>query len=249
MLTYLYCLLDSNVLDAKPDIEIVEIESFYAVISAVPESEFGEAGLKKNLSNLTWIEQTVRGHESVIEFYRQRATVAPFKFPSLFVSRDSLAQFLKTNKARLGQLLQSLAGKEEWGVKVYMNPSQLQTFLAKSEEIKKIDDQLSRAPAGKAYLLRKKREILTSNPLSLSLQQIIENLFRRLGARSVKSMQNPVLPKTVTEREDEMILNGAFLIEQKNVDLFLSEAELLKADYPYLTIEISGAWAAYNFCS
>jgi len=85
--------------------------------------------------------------------------------------------------------------------------------------------------------------------ITTSLQAALDALFERLRQASVQSKLNPVLPKAVTEREDEMILNGAFLIDSKKRKPFLEELESAKKAFPFFTIEPSGAWAAYNFCN
>lgn len=249
MLVYLYCLAESESATLPEGVLRLSLEGFVAIVSEVSEEEFGEEPLKRNLSRLEWVETIVRRHESVMETLRSQTTIAPFRFPTLFRSEGSLREFLRENSTALKNLLERLRGKEEWGVKAYLGAAQLEAFASASEDIRRIDEELKTASPGKAYLLKKRRETLASGKLSSSLQEELDALFARLQAKSVQAKRNPVLPKALTEREDEMILNAAFLVEQAKRDDFLREFDSLKASRPFLSLELSGAWAAYNFCN
>ncbi|MFQ3598447.1 MAG: GvpL/GvpF family gas vesicle protein [Chloroherpetonaceae bacterium] len=249
MLIYLYCVSEPHSKALPEKVSEVKMEDLSAIISEVSEEEFGEENLKKNLSRLEWVESVVRNHESVMEAMCVQTTVVPFRFPTIFRSQSSLQEFLQAHKASLKNLLETLKGKEEWGVKVYIGSEQLQVFLSQSKEIQEIDEALKTASAGKAYLLKKKRESLAGQSVSASLQEALESLYERLRLHAVEAKRNPVLSKSVTEREDEMILNAAFLIEATSRETFLQTLESARKDFTFLTIEHSGAWAAYNFCN
>ncbi len=249
MLIYLYCVAEPCSKALPEKVSEVKLEALSAIISEVSEEEFGEENLKKNLSRLDWVESVVRNHESVMEAMRTQTTIVPFRFPTIFYSQNSLQAFLQAHKDALKNLLENLKGKEEWGAKVYIGAEQLQAFLSESKEIREIDEALKTASAGKAYLLKKKRESLAGQNVSASLQEALESLYERLRLHAVEAKRNPVLPKSVTEREDEMILNAAFLIEVSARERFLEALESARKDLPFLTIECSGAWAAYNFCN
>lgn len=249
MLIYLYCLAESSDARAPESVEKLAVENFVVVASRVSEEEFGEARLKQNLSRLDWVERAARHHESVMETLRAQTTIVPFRFPTLFRSEESLREFLRERQGALKELLERLRGKEEWGVKAYVGAKRLEEALAASEAIKRLDEELKNASPGKAYLLKKKRETLASESLAASLQEALDALYAKLQAQSAQAKRNPLLPKTVTERDDEMILNAAFLVEQAKRDDFLTAFDATKTSYPFLSLELSGPWAAYNFCN
>src|SRR3989338_777306 len=60
-----------------------------------------------------------------------------------------------------------------------------------------------------------------------------------------------LLPKEVTERNDEMILNSAFLINKDKVGDFLNIVEDIRAKYTDkgLFFDCTGPWPPYNFCN
>lgn len=248
MLNYLYCVAEPHSKTLPQKVSEVRLEHLSAIISEVSEEEFGEENLKKNLSRLEWVESVVRHHESVMEAMRAQTTIVPFRFPTIFRSQDSLQDFLQVHEKSLKKLLENLKGKEEWGTKVYIDAQRLEAFLSESKAIQEIDEALKTASAGKAYLLKKKRESLVGQSASASLQEALDLLYERLRQYAFQAKRNLVLPKAVTEREDEMILNAAFLIEATSREKFLEALESAEKDFPFFTIERSGAWAAYNFC-
>jgi hypothetical protein len=74
--------------------------------------------------------------------------------------------------------------------------------------------------------------------------------FDLLKDLSFEARINKLLPKEVTEREDEMILNSVFLINKDEVDDFTSMVDTLKIHYENegFFIDCTGPWPPYNFC-
>jgi hypothetical protein len=223
-------------------------DGLQAVVSWVDESEFGEEALKKNLSHLAWVEKTVRRHEAVMEMVMEQGAIVPFRFPTLFYSESSLRAFLQSNREELNALLKKLTGKEEWGLKIYASADRMKTALAESSEIKILDSEIATATVGKAYLLKKKRDALMQDAVSVVLSDTLTQIFESLQNHSVESKLNATLSKSVTERDDEMLLNAAFLVDVSNREQWHREAENWKLISHGLLLEASGPWAAYNFC-
>jgi len=68
---------------------------------------------------------------------------------------------------------------------------------------------------------------------------------------SCEARINKLLPKQVTEREDDMILNSAFLVGKDEVGDFINIVDTLKVHYENkgVSIDCTGPWPPYNFCS
>ena len=58
------------------------------------------------------------------------------------------------------------------------------------------------------------------------------------------------MPKEVTEKAEDMILNAAFLIGKPKVRAFLAAVEELRAQQEHsgLSFDCTGPWPPYNFC-
>jgi len=255
-LIYLYCITD-NVPELKEIENLVNNLYFifrlglYAVVSKVSADEFNEANLKKNLADLEWVKAKVNIHEKVIEEVMKGTCVIPFKFATLFNTENTLKAMLKKQNGILKENLDNLRDKEEWGVKIYCDIEKLKkNLIQEDKELLNLDKEIKSSSVGKAFVLKKKKEELLNTIVNKKLNDYGQESFERLKQHSIRSRINKLLPKEVTERNDEMILNSAFLINKDKVGDFLNIVEDLRAKYTDrgLFFDCTGPWPPYNFC-
>lgn len=256
-LVYLYC-----VTNEEPGLEeagslvnnlyFVYQKGLYAVAGKVRESEFGEQNLKKNLADLGWVSTKASNHEKVIEEVMRGACVIPFKFATLFNTDDSLKAMLEQYAEEFKAVLKRLENKEEWGVKIYSDIEKLKASLADDEpEILEIENEINLSSPGKAYLLKKKKAELIEDTLNKKINEYGQESFELLKELSSEARINKLLPKEVTDREEDMILNSAFLVNKDAVDDFINMVDTLKMHYEDkgFFFDCTGPWPPYNFCS
>ena len=256
-LFYLYCITDSkpsHTTFEEMNIKIrpIYFQGTYAVISEVPLDDFSEENLKKNLVNMEWVEKKTRLHEAIIEEIMRNSTVLPFKFGTIFESKENIEKLLKERNTEFKQIIKNLDGKEEWGIKVYYNLNKFKEGLTEVDKrIQDLDRQISSASEGKAYLLKKKREELIKEIIGQKISEYTQDSFTRLKNACLEAKINKVLPKEVTEREDEMVFNAAFLIGKNRIKDFENVLSHLKTKYSNkgLTFDNTGPWPPYNFCN
>lgn len=256
-LIYLYC-ITNNVPKLKEIDGLVDNhyfiyhQSLYAIVNKVKESEFGEENLKTNLADLEWIKVKASIHEKVIEGIMKNACVIPFKFATLFNTADNLKTMLGQHLEEFKDILKKLEDKEEWGVKIYCDLEKLKEVIIQEDgEILNIDREIKSSLPGKAYLLKKKKEELLDRAATKKLNEYGQASFDTLREKSLEARINKLLPKEVTERNDEMILNSAFLINKDKVEDFLNIVEDLRTKYTDkgLFFDCTGPWPPYNFCN
>lgn len=238
--------------DLVDGLYFVDHRGLYAVVSKVRESEFGEENLKKNLADLEWLKAKASTHEKVIEEVMKGVCVIPFKFATLFKTESSLKAMLDQHREEFGKNIEYLTGKEEWGVKVYCDMDKFKENINISdEEVLKIDKEIDCASPGKAFLLKKKKEEVLKASISGRMNERIKYFFERLSQYSVQGRINRLFPKEVTERNDDMILNAAFLVDRNKVAELCKQVEFFKTQYEEAGIDfdLSGSWPPYNFCS
>ena len=147
--------------------------------------------------------------------------------------------------------LDRVEGKEEWGGKIYCNSGKLkESLMQEDEQLLNIDKEIDGSAPGKAYLLKKKKEELLNIAVNKKFNEYGQISFDRLRERSQEAGINKLLPKEVTERSDEMILNSAFLINKDKVGDFLNIVDDLRVEYTDkgLFFDCTGPWPPYNFC-
>lgn len=255
-LIYLYCITNKvpklkEVENLADKLHFVYHLGLYAVVSKVKESEFSEEGLKKNLPDLEWIKVKAGIHEKVIEGIMRHNCVMPFKFATIFNTEDNLKVMLKEHAKEFKTNLKDFEGKEEWGVKIYCDLEKLKNFLIKdNDEILKIDKEIRSSSPGKGFILKKKKEELLKTTVNRKINEYSQDAFERLNKQSLQARINKLLPKEVTERENSMILNAAFLVDKIKVKDFVDIVNTLKAQYNTLGFffDCTGPWPPYNFC-
>jgi hypothetical protein len=256
-LVYLYCVADKEpkikeIKGLEDNLYSVCHNELYAMVSKVEQLEFGEESLKRNMADFQWVKAKAAMHEKIVEQVMADTNVIPFKFGALFNTDDNLKAMLERCGQEFKAILRKLANKQEWGLKIYCNPEKLKdSFLNNQEKILKIEDEIKSSSVGKAYFLRKKKDGLFERMLNDKISECGRESFELLSGLSFEARINKLLPKEVTEREDDMILNCAFLVGKDEVGDFLSKVDALKMRYEDsgFLIDCIGPWPPYNFCS
>ncbi len=255
-LLYLYCVTDRDpelkqAEALENDLYCVRCDGLYAVVCTVEEQEFGEEGLRRNLADFHWAKSKANAHEKVIEQIMTGTDVIPFRFGTLFGAENSLRAMLEQYGDEFKAILAKLANKHEWGLKIYCDREKLKAGLPGArEELVKLENEIRASSAGKAYFLKKKKDALTDTALNEKTDECGRVSFDLLKKLSFEARINRLLPREVTEREDDMVLNAAFLVDKRRTDDFLNTVNTLKAccqDQGFL-LQCTGPWPPYNFC-
>lgn len=257
-LIYIYCITEKApefspaLEEGDKDIYFISHKGLYAVVSEVLSDEFSEDMLKKNLNDMEWLESRIRTHERVIEKVMEQSAVIPFKFATIFKTEDNLKAMIDNYLDEFRDILKQLEGQEEWGVKIYCDMEKFKTAVVKKDEqILRVEEKISSSGVGRAYFLNKKKEELIDDIANKKItgyrMEIRETLQEHSsGARPVK-----LLPKEITGRKDEMILNVAFLVDKTKLKGFIDSISYLNGEYADkgLNFDCTGPWPPYNFCS
>jgi hypothetical protein len=254
-LIYVYCVMDRMpvlehlVVSELPDLLVHD--GLYAVVGRVPAEDFSEENLPVRLNDLKWITRRVTLHERVVEHAMQYGCVVPLKFGTVFKSEENAHAMLEANATEFRQKLSELAGKEEWGVKVYCDRRQLAASVAAQEPaLTELDREIASAPKGRAFLMARRRQELTAAVVNREVARLGQECFERLLEQCLKARANDRLKPEVTGRSEEMILNGAFLVWKDDTPGFLRTVDRLGAQFGPrgLVFEHTGPWPPYNFC-
>lgn len=255
-LVYLYCVTNEEPMlkeaeNLVDNLYFVHHGGLYAVVRNVEENEFGQEGLEKNMADLEWVKTNATLHEGIIEQVMRNTCVIPFKFGTLFNTEDSLKAMLEEYGDEFKAILGKLENKEEWGVKIYCNTEKLKAgALNEDPEILKIENQISSSSPGKVFFLEKKKAELLAQSTNARINESGQESFELLKELSFEARINKLLPREVTERADDMVLNSAFLVGKDEVGDFINMVDTLKMHYENkgFFIDCTGPWPPYNFC-
>jgi hypothetical protein len=221
----------------------IEAAGLTAVVSTVPLSDFGEAGLKRNLNDMAWLEQVARKHEQVLERTLEDGPVVPMRLCTIYRSEKQVQALLAERREELTETLASLEGRGEWGVKVTADRQRVAERLRAREQAKP-------AGVGGAYLGRKQDELRLRDEVDATLDAAVQESHARLEEWAVASRILPPQRAELSGHSGEMVLNGAYLVDDERLDGFRTVVEELGRQYggdESIAFELTGPWPPYNF--
>jgi hypothetical protein len=232
-------------IDDEHDVTVVPAEGIAAVASRVPLDEFGEEALTEQVSDLGWLETNARRHEYILDRVREHTTLVPMRLCTIYQGDASVREMLAREHEFLVGALERLEGRTEWGVKLFAGPSALRSSDAPREG----DEELRESGPGAAYLLEKRLQDRRAAEAESVLEERCVAAHERLAALAVEAKLNPVQPRELTKREEQMLLNGVYLVEDRASSEFASAAGALQAEYEAegIELELTGPWPPYNF--
>lgn len=207
-----------------------------ALVSDVAGSDFSEQQLRAHLEDLEWVETVARRHEGVLDELSTRTTTIPMRMCTVYRAEDGVREMLRREAQPLQAALQHLAGKAEWGVKVYFDRRRARTGH---------DAEPGDGPTGAAYLEGKRR----ARDLDQEVDRVCAQIHEELGSLASESALNaPQRPEPSAER-GEMVMNGVYLVEHERAEEFHQRVRSISANAAELGIELAetGPWPPYNF--
>jgi Gas vesicle synthesis protein GvpL/GvpF len=235
---------------AGGELERVEARGLAAVVSRVPLGEFGAAPLRENLNDLEWLERVARGHEVVLEQMLAGSTIVPLRLCTIFEGEDSVRDMLEREHDSLTRALETLAGRQEWGVKLIADGERLaDEARSRSAEAAALEEELGARTGGGAYMLRRRLERHVREAADGLGAELAEQVHARLQDWAADALVLPPQNPELSGHHGRMLLNGAYLVEAGRVDELRALISELEGRHSALGvgIELTGPWPPYNF--
>jgi hypothetical protein len=211
-----------------------------ALVAEVPLSEYGEDVLPDRLNDRAWLEAHVQRHQDVLQSVAAAAPVVPFRFGTIYREVDDVRAMLGSREAQLTAALSHVAGRVEMGVKAWVAHDHAEASRARSAPP---------APTGRAYLEQRLGARDSARDAAALLADAAADAHGRLLAIAVEGVANRPQARELTGRDELMILNGAYLVEDAGA--LRREVERLASEYGDrgITFELTGPWPPYNFAA
>jgi hypothetical protein len=258
---YVYCIAETAAAEQMPaeglpaaieedaKLEWVSVNALAALASQVPRSTYTEENLAEHLTDATWTAIRAMRHETVVEFVAKRTPVIPLRFGTIYLERSGIERMLTERSRELGEILEHLRGREEWGVNVYCDRSVLLSCITSvSPVLRELTERAAHAPPGQSYLMQKKIETLRVDEARAALNRIVDQIEEKLKARSDDARRLRIL-KVETTEHGELKAKFAFLVKRSGYDEFREAAERLAQEHQAagVRLELTGPWPVYNF--
>jgi hypothetical protein len=228
--------------DSRYPLDVLEHRELTAVVSEVELSEFGEQALKERLEDLGFVERIARAHDAVVLTAHGAGGACPMSVCTIFTAPQSVRQMLDREHDSLLASLARVRGREEWSVKVLADPR----TVALAEP--RLASDRSSSP-GRAFFERKRfererLEEVTGN-ITAAAREIHTDLAGHAGGALMLTAQN----RAISERDGEMALNGAYLVDREQSEQFAARAREVAERHRRLglSLVLSGPFAPYSF--
>ncbi len=255
--TYLYCLVRRP---APPDLaaapegvpgasrsRALPVEDGLWLIAAqVPLPAYGEEAIAARMDDLDWLSARALAHERTVEHFAGGAedapglseqALVPMKLLTLFADEERALDHVRSGLPRLRPILDRVAGREEWGVRV--------THDAKAAREAAAVPGGAAPASGKDFLLRKKKVRDASRQAPEDARQAAAAVYEDLAARAAaSSRREPAAGHT-------LLLDAAFLVPRNEREAFEAavDAAARRLADSHCELTLTGPWPPYNFSS
>jgi hypothetical protein len=223
---------------AGEPVHLVTAGQLAAVVGAVSLAEFGQEALRRNLEDLDWVAAKARAHDAVITAVAETGSVLPVRMATVYLSDARVRELLESRQHDFAATLGRLAGRVEVGVKVYADPSRMSPVPDR-------DDAQPRS--GTAYLMRRRRALASREEAHQAAAAASQRIHTALMRYAVDGMRKPPPDRSLSGRDDIVVLNGTYLVDRGEVESFRENVAALALSLDNLSMEITGPWPPYSF--
>lgn len=230
--------------------EFMKVKNIVAVFGKLSGHDYSKDNVEVKVQDLTWLEQRVYEHYHVQQALTTgQCAIVPLKFCTLFKTKRKIQEFITEQYTLIENLLKRLQGNQEWCVKVFKNKQLLKNNLSRFDpNIGSRIQLLTSESNGRAFMLKKKLlqdiEAASAKLVKSSVVKLVEDLKKI----SLEWRQNETFA-VPEEKDEEMIVNYAFLLPQNNTGKLKRRVNEFNDKYSEagLALRCSGPWLPYNF--
>jgi hypothetical protein len=237
----------------------VEADGLVAVVGSVGLDEFGQEPLRRNLEDLAWLETVARAHHHVVDTVARLGPVVPTRLATVYHDEHRLTDVLVRRHADFTLALDRVAGRDEWGVKVYVAPGAAVAEAAGGTAPAVAGTTEGTAPGGTeagttsgpgmAYLRRRRAQLSAGEEARRAALDGAEQVHAVLGRLVVAARRHAPQDRRLTGQSSPMVLNGAYLADTGRGAELAATVRDLAGRYPALRLELTGPWPPYSFAS
>lgn len=221
-------------------VEVVAEAGLAAAVSTVSLAEFGEAALRRHLEDLDWLETTGRAHHQIVAAVAEHAPAIPLRLATVYRDRGRLSGMLAARQPDFAAAIGRVTARTEWGVKVFAAGPD----AAAAEDA---GDGGGAERPGAAYLRRRRTQLDAGAQARRAAAGSAEAIHSALGQLAAEAeLRAPQAPQ-LTGRREQMILNGAYLVDDDRSAEFTDMAGRLAASHQAVRVELTGPWPPYSF--
>jgi hypothetical protein len=234
-------------IDGSDHLATVRADSLGAFYSSVDGADFSQPVIDARAKDVEWLGSIGYRHQAVMAALMRGGTVIPLRAFTLFANETSLRNHVLQDAKTFTAILDRLDGKQEWTLRIEFDPERWNEALVRRVgSLREIAGEIEQAPAGKAYLLRKK------------LEEEKKRASRDAEEKVVSEVEGEVMQKLAcdTVAESRVQRGGGF--PQINVLINRDEESRLQElrddlsrryEADGVTLALTGPWPPYTFAN
>jgi hypothetical protein len=246
--TYLYAVTRAEGAAPAEDLKGVAGEAVRAIthaglvayVSTVPLDRFGEEPLRRSMEDLDWLSETARAHHHVVEAVARTTPTAPVRLVTVYSGEDQIRELLDRRHDDFTATLARITGRQEWGVKAYVDPTAPPSAEGGEKE------EAATSP-GLAYLKKRQASLRSREEVWRQAAVRGEQIHDVLKSMAVASQRHRPQDSQLSGREEWMILNGAYLVDLDRGAEFARLVDGLRGEG--IDVQLTGPWAPYSFAA
>lgn len=226
--------------DREP-LRTIEMGELTAVVGTVHLDEFGEEPLRSKLDDLDSLDVIARAHHDVVALTARCAPTVPMRLATVYHNDEGVAAMLTERRDGLVAVLEQIAGRTEWGVKIYATNGIGEDAAAEA------DSTTTSTRPGTAYLHRRRAQLSAAESARQEAVESAREVHEILSGLAVAARQHAPQDPQLTGEAGWMVLNGAYLIDDSVAEPFAEQVRTLSSRHPSIKLELTGPWPAYSF--
>jgi gas vesicle protein GvpL/GvpF len=229
---------------AGAPVHVITHVGLVAYVSTVSLEQFGEEPLRRSLEDLDWVGEMARAHHRVVEAVAERVPTAPVRLATVYRSEEQVRDLLERWHDDFTEVLSHVSGRREWGVKAYVDPAAAASVPAPAANGGG-EGAAETAKPGTAYLKRRQASLRNREQRWRQATARAERIHAALSAVAVASRLHRPQDPQLSGRDEWMVLNGAYLVDEGLGEEFAAALDALRGQD--VDLELTGPWAPYSF--
>lgn len=200
------------------------------------------------------VKNWARAHQNVLDAAKERFdTVIPLGFDTILQPKDDstssdqvVKNWLKEDYDRLLTVMERIKDRNEYGVQIFYDPKVMgEIIVEKSEEVRKLKEEMATKSPGLAYMYKQKLE----KAAKAEMERFAEDWFRDFYNRIKKYTDDIMVEKTKKiDKDKAMLINLSCLVAKEKVESLGKELEEIN-NMEGFSVRFTGPWPPYSFVS
>jgi hypothetical protein len=230
-------------------VRLVRVGEVAAVVSDLTATDYMDETLDAHLSDLSWVGARGVAHERVLDWFLERGPLIPLSLFSLHRGDDLVRERFEPESQRLADLLDSLRGRKEWGIKLWRRDEELRLNIDEiSPTLRAYRAEMESAAPGRRFLLEKRMETVRTEELRTVARRVAHQSYGMLQEAAERATTVPIPPAS-GDSSRALVLHAAFLVTEAGFAEFQQAVGRVAHEFGGVgfEVEFTGPWPPYHF--